>query len=88
MLGTVRLQRTILDALAIFALAAATGLGVRLWPSLPARVPIHFDASGLPNGFASRSVGAFLRLRRWLDERSCSRVCRNTPSTRLWVDGS
>jgi len=40
----------LLSMLAVWALAAAA------WPQLPARVPIHFDLSGRPDGWAARSA--------------------------------
>ncbi len=40
----------LLSMLAVWALAAAA------WPQLPARVPIHFDLAGRPDGWAARSA--------------------------------
>lgn len=36
------------------------GWGALLWTKLPARMPIHFDLHGMPNGWASRTVGVLL----------------------------
>jgi uncharacterized membrane protein len=40
----------VLSLLAVWALAAIA------WPKLPARVPIHFDAAGRPDGWVERSA--------------------------------
>lgn len=50
---------------ALVALAALLGLwgcALWLWPSLPARIPVHFDASGLPDRVVERSAGAWFLL--------------------------
>ncbi|MHA7986022.1 DUF5808 domain-containing protein [Rathayibacter sp. CAU 1779] len=43
-------------SLLLLAIAAAIGVGV--YDSLPAQVPIHWDAGGAPDGFAVKSVWA------------------------------
>ncbi|MDS0261511.1 DUF1648 domain-containing protein [Haloarcula sp. S1CR25-12] len=43
------------------ALVALSVLGsLALWPRLPAEMAIHFSASGTPDNFVPRVVGAFL----------------------------
>lgn len=44
---------------AIF-IAIAAGVAVCLYPHLPVRMPIHWDANGQPNGYSSRFWGATL----------------------------
>lgn len=45
------------------ALIVATALYLAsLYPSAPAIIPIHWSASGVPNGFAARSVASFFAL--------------------------
>jgi len=48
------------EAVALALLAAAAGAGVVLWGRLPARMAVHFDAAGAPDGFASKPVAVFL----------------------------
>lgn len=45
-------------ALAVVPLAFA----VNAWPRLPARIPTHFGASGLPDGWAAKSVASVFLL--------------------------
>jgi uncharacterized membrane protein len=39
---------------------ATLAISIYLYPELPNTMPIHFDARGNPDGFASKNVGAFL----------------------------
>jgi uncharacterized membrane protein len=39
---------------------ATLAISIHLYPELPDTMPIHFDARGNPDGFASKNVGAFL----------------------------
>jgi uncharacterized membrane protein len=52
------MRTTLKVTLGSIALAFAASLAAYPW--LPARVPVHFDLAGHPNGFASRATGAFL----------------------------
>lgn len=49
-----------LDRWSVAVLASGAVLSVALWDRLPDRIPVHFDLHGVPDGFASRLVGAFL----------------------------
>ncbi len=42
--------------------AATWALAAWLWPDLPARFPVHFDASGNPDGWAAKSALAWFAL--------------------------
>jgi uncharacterized membrane protein len=42
------------------AVTLAFAASLVAYPWLPPTVPVHFDLAGHPNGFASRSTGAFL----------------------------
>jgi uncharacterized membrane protein len=44
----------------LLLVAAGFVLGACFYPRLPARVPIHWDASGNVNGYGSRLAGAFI----------------------------
>jgi uncharacterized membrane protein len=48
------------DAVALALLVVAAVAGVAVWPSLPAEMAIHFDASGTPDNFVSKPVAVFL----------------------------
>lgn len=48
------------DWYVLLILLAGFVLGACFYPSLPARVPVHWDASGHANGYGSRFTGAFL----------------------------
>jgi immunity protein, SdpI family len=50
----------IADAVSLALLVATFGVTAAVYPSLPARIPTHFDLHGVPNGWMSRSVGAWL----------------------------
>lgn len=43
-------------ALAVIVLAGATAVNVALYPTLPNRIPVHFDVSGAPDAWAAKSV--------------------------------
>lgn len=49
-----------LDRWSIAVLASGAALSAALWSRLPDRIPVHFDLHGVPDGFASKPVGAFL----------------------------
>jgi uncharacterized membrane protein len=51
---------TMADALAVAFIVATFGTTAALYPSLPARIPVHFDVHGVPNGWMSRAAGAWL----------------------------
>src|SRR5438445_11458624 len=40
--------------------AVALALGMWAWPRLPARVPIHWNIHGVPDGYSSRVVAVLL----------------------------
>lgn len=51
----------LLYAIAFLILAASAGYGALRYPNLPARFPVHWNAAGLPDGYADKSIGsAFL----------------------------
>lgn len=43
-------------ALAAIVLAAAIAVDVALYPSLPDRIPVHFNAAGIADGWAAKSI--------------------------------
>jgi uncharacterized membrane protein len=47
---------------ALVALLGLWGCALWLWPGLPARIPVHFDGSGLPDRVVERSAGAWFLL--------------------------
>lgn len=49
-------------AVCLAALLALWVNALRLWPSLPERFPVHFDAAGEPDRWQARSLGAWLLL--------------------------
>ncbi|MEM0963526.1 MAG: DUF1648 domain-containing protein [Bacteroidota bacterium] len=51
-------SRLLLWTLALGLIAWA----VMLWPAVPEKIPAHFDASGEPDRWADRSLGAWLTL--------------------------
>jgi uncharacterized membrane protein len=48
------------DSLSVGITALAALVGVALWPQLPAEVAIHFSASGTPDNYVPKAVGATL----------------------------
>lgn len=52
--------RRLLDALAVALLLGMLLRAAQSWPTLPARIPLHFDAQGSPDGFGPRA--SFLML--------------------------
>lgn len=52
--------RRLLDTLALALLSGMLLRAAQSWPTLPARIPLHFDAQGLPDGFGPRA--SFLML--------------------------
>jgi len=42
------------------AIAGQVGLAIQLWPLLPASIPIHFDITGGPDGWAARDYEWFV----------------------------
>lgn len=48
------------DRWSLAVLGAGAALSIALWERLPERIPVHFDLHGVPDGFASKAVGAFL----------------------------
>lgn len=46
-----------LDAVGVGAILVAVGVAAVAYPHLPARIAIHWDAAGRPDGYASRLVG-------------------------------
>ncbi|WP_254822037.1 SdpI family protein [Haloglomus halophilum] len=46
------------DAAAILVLIATAGATAMVYPSLPERFAVHFDASGTPDSFYGRTLGA------------------------------
>jgi uncharacterized membrane protein len=57
----VRYRHTALaDLVSLGLVALGLGLSALLYPRLPAQVPVHFTLEGVPDGWASRPVGALL----------------------------
>jgi uncharacterized membrane protein len=54
-----KLQWKVADAAAIAFLVGTFALTAALYPSLPERIPTHFDLHGIPNGWMPRSTGAW-----------------------------
>lgn len=50
----------LIEALALAGWLTLLALTVALWPTLPQRLPLHFDAAGRPDGWGARS--SFLTL--------------------------
>jgi uncharacterized membrane protein len=50
----------IADAASLAMLVGTFALTGALYSSLPARIPTHFDLHGVPNGWMSREVGAWI----------------------------
>jgi uncharacterized membrane protein len=78
---------TAIDGLSAGALGATVALTAALYPTLPARVPTHFDASGMPDAYADRLTGVVLlpvlALCTWLLVRVLPRVTPESWRARL-----
>jgi uncharacterized membrane protein len=48
------------DVVSLALLVGTFGLTAALYPSLPERIPTHFDLHGVPNGWMPRAWGAFI----------------------------
>lgn len=46
--------RWLLEVVALVALGVSVAAVARAWPELPARVPMHFDLAGEPDGWGGR----------------------------------
>ena len=53
-----KLERS--DTVALALIGATIALTAALYSRLPARIATHFDVDGVPNGWMSRSVGAWI----------------------------
>lgn len=53
-----RTKSTLLSSLALSLIGLFASAAV--WSSMPDPMPVHWDAAGLPNGFASKAVGLLL----------------------------
>lgn len=48
----------LLLSVALLILAASTGYGALRYPNLPERFPVHWNAAGLPDGYAEKGIGS------------------------------